>query len=165
MKGFKILFITTFLLVTSLNLIGQVHDSSIRQVVLNNNVNDSLYVFGQWNETDGTETHLRYLGLINNNEGKFKIMTSSWFWGQSKRATSRILVYNDKNKYMGNYYVETVNDLPEKIENNHIMFLNSQSDKCDEKAITRLSFENGIPKKFFLECKEGYGEIYSFNKE
>lgn len=157
--------ISLILLFGSLNLFGQVNDDSIRQVVLNNNVTDSLYVFGQWNETDGTETHLRYLGTIKSPEGGYKIMTSSWFWGLSKRATSRILVFNEKNEYIGNYYVGMTYDLPEKIDNNQIVFLHSKTDECDKERITRLSFENGIPKEFFLECKDGYGDIYTFDKE
>lgn len=141
------------------------NDDSIRQVVLNNNVTDSLYVFGQWNEIDGTETHLIYLGTIESPEGEYKIMTSSWVWGLSKRTTSRILVFNEKNEYLGNYYVRMTYDLPEKIENNQVVFLHSKTDECDKESITRLSFENGIPEEFFLECKDGYGDIYTFDKE
>ena len=92
-------------------------------------------------------------------------MTSSWFWGLSKRATSRILVFTNENEYLGNYYVGMTYDLPEKIENNQIVFMHSETDDCDKKVITRLSFNDGIPKEFFLECKDGYGDIYSFDKK
>ena len=159
------IYISITLLFISLNLLGQVDDDSIRQEVLNHNVPDSLFVFGQWNETNGTESHLRYLGIIKTKEGEFKIMTSSWFWGLSKRATSNILVYDNKNKYLGNYYVGMTYDLPEKIENNQIVFFHTKSNGCDKKIITRLSFDNGIPENFFLECKDGNGDLYSFNKE
>ena len=153
------------MLLGSLNLFGQVNDDSIRKVVLNNNITDSLYVFGKWEEIEGTETHLRYLGTIKSPAGEFKILTSSWFWGLSKKATNRVLVFDEKNNYIGNYYVGMTYDLPEKIENNQIVFLHSNSDDCNKETITRLSFENGIPDEFFLECKDGYGEIYSFEKE
>jgi hypothetical protein len=157
--------ISLILLYASLNLFGQVNDDSIRQVVLKNNVTDSLYVFGKWSETDGTETHLIYLGTITSPQGIFKIMTSSWFWGQSKRATSRILIFNEKNEFLGNYYVGMTYDLPEKIENNQVVFLHSNTDECDKHKVTRLSFESGIPDVFFLECKDGYGDMYKFAKE
>jgi hypothetical protein len=134
-------------------------------VVLKANITDSLYVFGQWNDSTGTETHLRYLGTVETKEGRFKIMTSSWFWGWSRRATSRILVYDEKNKYLGNYYVGMTYDLPEKIENNRVVFLHSHTDVCDKEVITRLSFDKGIPEQFFKECKDGFGDIYSFEKE
>lgn len=153
------------LLLVNYNLFGQANDDSIRQIVLKNNIIDSLYVFGQWSETDGTETHLKYLGLIKSKEQNFKIMTSSWFWGLSKRATSRILIFDEKNEYIGNYYVGMTYDLPEKIENNQLIFFHSKTDECDKEKVTRLSFDNGIPNEFFLECKNGYGDIYLFDKK
>lgn len=160
----KIYLLLTLIFI-SLSIFGQVNDDSIRQEVLNKDVTDSLYVFGEWNETEGTETHLRYLGVVKTDKGNFKIMTSSWYWGLSKRATSRILVFSNENKYLGNYYVGMTYDLPEKIMNNQIIFMHSESDDCDKKVTTRLTFENGIPEQFFLECKNGYGDIYSFDKK
>ena len=90
-------------------------------------------------------------------------MTSSWFWGQSKRATSKILVFDLTNRYIGCYNVGMTYDLPEKIENSQIVFLHSKTNDCDNKNVTRLSFENGIPHEFFVECKDGYGDVYSFS--
>lgn len=160
----KTISILSILLCFSLNVKGQENDDAIRQLVLNNNIKDSLYIFGQWNETDGTETQLIYLGVIESKEGKFKIITSSWFWGLSKRATSRILVFNDQNEYIGNYYFGMTYDLPERIEDNQIVFLHTRTDECDKETITRLSFQDGIPEEFFLECKDGFGDVYSFDK-
>lgn len=157
-----ILLALTFI---SLSIFGQVNDDSVRQEVLNRNVTDSLYIFGEWNETEGTETHLRYLGVIKTNKGNFKIMTSSWYWGLSKKVTSRILVFSNENEYLGNYYVGMTYDLPEKIMNNQIIFMHSESDDCDKKVMTHLTFENGIPEQFFLECKNGSGDIYAFDKK
>jgi len=157
--------ISLLLLFVSLNVFGQLDEHSIRQEVLKNNIKDSLYVFGKWKETFGTETHLKYLGILKSEKGNFKIMTSCWLWGLSKRATNRILVFSMDNTYLGNYYLTMRYDLPEKIEHNQIVFLHSQSDDCDKNAITRLSFDKGIPEQFFLECKNGYGDIYSFEKE
>ena len=159
------IYILQNLFFISLNIFGQVNDETIRQEVLNKNITDSLYVFGEWNETEGTESHLKYLGVIKTKKGNFKIMTSSWYWGLSKRATSRILVFTNENIYLGNYYVGMTYDLPEKIENNQIVFMHSESDDCDKKVITRLTFDDSIPEQFFLECKDGYGDIYSFDKK
>jgi hypothetical protein len=162
MNRIYIIFFALFIVQTSF---GQINDSEKHQKVLATNITDSLFIFGEWNENEGTETHLIYLGLIKTDKENYKIMTSIWFWGLSKRATSRILVFNDKNEYLGNYYVGMTYELPEKIENNQLLFLHSKADYCDSNTITRLSFENGIPKDFFLECKDGSGEIYSFDKE
>ena len=161
MNDFKMFFILLFVSFCSY---GQVDNDSIRQVVLKNNIKDSLYVFGQWKETFGTETHLKYLGIVRSKIENYKIMTSCWIWGLSKRATNRILVFTEDNEYLGNYCLTMKSDLPEKIENNQIVFLHSESKECDKKLITRLSFMNGIPKQFFLECKDGYGDVYSFDE-
>jgi hypothetical protein len=153
------------LLITVTHSFGQVDDGSKRKVVLEKNITDSLFIFGEWNETDSTETHLRYLGTIQAGKENYKIMTSCWLWGLSKRATNRILLFSEDNELIGNYYLSMSYDLPEKIENNQIVFLHSESDDCDKTVITRLSFEKGIPKEFFLECKNGHGEIYVFDRE
>jgi len=157
--------ISLIFLFVSLNLFGQINNDSIHQVVLKNNVTDSLYVFGKWNENNGTETQLKYLGVIKTDKGNYKIITSCRLWGLSKRATNKVLIFSEDNKYLGNYYLTMKYDLPEKIENNQLVFLHSESNNCNKKTITRLSFDNGIPEQFFLECKDGYGEIYSFDKE
>ena len=157
--------ISTLFLFLSLNLFGQVNNDSIRQIVLNNSVTDSLYIFGKWNNTGGTEIQLRYLGEIKGVNGNFKIMTSCWLWGLSKRATNRILIFSEDKRYLGNYYITTKSDLPEKIENNQLVFSYSEGSDCDKKVMTKLSFGNGIPKQLLVECKNGYGNIYSFEKE
>lgn len=143
---------------------SQTEDDSIRQVVLNKNKIGTQYEFGEWKETGETETRLIYLGEINSSSKTYKIMTSCWLWGSSGRATSRILVFNQENELLGNYYVSMV-DLPEKIENNQLVSSHTQSEECNKTKITRLSFENGIPSEFFLECNENSGEIYAFEKE
>jgi len=157
--------ISLILLFFSLISFGQVNDESIRQEVLKNNVIDSLNIFGKWDKIGGTETHLKYLGIIKTKKGNYKIMTSCWLWGQSKRATNRILIFSIDNKYLGNYYLTSRNDLPEKIEKNQLVFLHSKNDDCDKNTITKLSFEKGIPAQFFLECKDGSGDIYSYNRK
>lgn len=144
---------------------AQVNDDSIRQIVLRYNIIDTTYVFGEWNEKGGTETHLRFLGTINSDSGKYKIMTSSWYFALSKRASSKILIYNDKNEYIGFYYVGMTYELPDAIDNNELIFRHSDNDDCDNNLTTRLSFKHGIPEEFFLECKNGFGDIYPFSKD
>ncbi len=144
---------------------GQVNDDSIRLIVLRKAIVDSLYVFGSWDDEGGTETHLRYLGVIRTDECNYKIMTSCWIWGLSSRATNRLLIFNERNEYIGNYYLTTRDDLPEKIESNNLVFINSEDDNCDKRVVTKLSFENGVPKEFFLECRPGIGSFYSFSEE
>ena len=143
---------------------GQTEADSIRRIVLENNEIGTQFKFGEWKETGETETRLIYLGVIKSSTGTYKLMTSVWIWGLSQRATSRILLFNEGDELLGNYYV-TMSDLPEKIENNQLVFLHTQSNECDKSKITRLSFEKGIPSEFFLECNDDGGEIYTFDKE
>jgi len=142
---------------------GQTNDTNIRQGVLKNNHPNEVFIFGKWNKNGATETHLKYLGLIRTKKDSYKIMISIWYWGYSKRATSRILIYDYNNKYLGNYYVGMTYDLPEKIEHNKVIFLHTRSTDCNSRV--ELSFDNGIPSDFFLECKNGFGDIYSFEKD
>lgn len=109
---------------------------------------------------------LNYLGKVKTKEGRvFKIITSKWYWGLSPRATSRIVVFNHKNQYLGNYYVGMTYDLPERIESNSLVFSNKNRDDCDPKVKTIISFQNGLPKKFFLRCTDKGGDIYNFGSE
>lgn len=134
----------------------------IRIQVLRLNLIGKTYKFST---EDNTVTHLRFLGRIYTSEGKnYKILTSIWKWGLSQRATSRILVYTDKNKYVGNYYLTTTDDLPNYIKNNKLVFINTGSG-CDSKLVTYVSFDNGLPKEFFRKCKGSDGEIYTFSSD
>lgn len=117
------------------------------------------------NTEDNTLTYLRYLGKVRTAKGKaYKILTSTWIWGISHRATNRILVYTDSNRYVGNYYLPTIDDVPNYIENNKLVFLNRGHD-CDPQLITYLDFHSGIPNQFFRKCKGGSGDIYTFSTD
>jgi len=89
-------------------------------------------------------------------------LTSRWYWGTSCRATSRIVVFNSKNQYLGDYYLTLDSDVPNRIENGSLVFTNEDDDECDRKLVSRVSFKNGIPMQFFLKCKGEMGDIYSF---
>lgn len=156
-KAFNII---VFLLSLSFQSYGQVKDiQAVRVLRLNHIGKDYKY-----NNTDKTVTHLKYLGIVHtNNDTTYKILTSVWLWGVSHRATSRILIYSDRNKYLGNYPLTTVNDLPSYIENNMLVFTNKPGD-CDTNQVTRIDFTNGLPKDFFRKCKGESGDVYTFEK-
>jgi hypothetical protein len=145
---------------------GQTNDRDIRQKVLKKALVNKLNKFGKWTEKGGTETHLRYLGQVTTKDGRtFKIMNYSWFWGLSHRATSRILIFNVKNQYVGNYGLTMTYDLPDKLENGKLIFTNNGNKDCDKHLITRLDLRRGLPRKFFLNCKGDYGYIYTLDTE
>jgi hypothetical protein len=144
---------------------AQVNDQARRQKVLQKAIVDSLFIFGKWTEKGGTETHLKYLGQVTTKHGQtFKILNSSWFWGLSHRATSRILVFNDKNNYVGNYPLTLTTDLPTKMKNGKLIFKNTD-ESCDKNLATIVDFKNGLPRQFFRKCKGKFGDIYSFDTE
>ena len=160
---------TLFLLFTLMffvfSAVGQVKDRNIRQQVLEKGIIDSVFVFGKWTEKSQTETQLKYLGKVTTKTGQtFKIMNSIWLWGLSERATSRILIFNLKNQYVGNYYLSGTDQLPTSLRNGKLIFTNL-SDDCDKKVITTINLNNGLPKQFFRKCKDKFGDIFSFESD
>jgi hypothetical protein len=108
---------------------------------------------------------LVYLGDIKTKKGKLlKILTSRWYWGLAPRATSRIIIFNGKNQYLGDYYLTMTYDVPDKIEGASLIFINDKESDCNPGQVTRVNLRNGIPKQFFLKCKGGLGDIYSFGQ-
>ena len=141
----------------------QINDQNIRLEVLRKNIIGKEFIFGKWNEKGGTETHLKYLGKVKISDRKiYKIMNSVWVWGLSKRATNRILIFNEKNQYLGNYNVSVNLDLPTELQNGILIFRNLDSN-CDKNVVSKINIKNGLPKEFFRECKNKSGDIYGFD--
>lgn len=106
---------------------------------------------------------LVYLGKITTSDGRtLKFLTSRWYWSTSPRATSRIIVFNSKNQYLGDYYLTMTYDVPDRIEGSTLVFVNENESNCTPKLVTRVSFRRGIPKHFFLKCEGKLGDIYNF---
>ncbi len=143
----------------------EIHQSSMRQEVLKNDIKDSLFIFGKWDKSEGTETQQKNLGEIKSKKEVFKIMTSIYFWGLSRRATNRILVFSQKNQYLGNYHLTMISDLPEKVEKNELVFLHFDDEDCNPQIASKLSFENRIPNEFFIEYKNGLGDLIKFESD
>jgi hypothetical protein len=119
------------------------------------------YSFDKSKKNDLDSLVVVYLGQIVTTKGKvLKFLTSRWYWGTAPRATSRIVVFNEKNQYLGDYYLTMTYDVPDKLEDNYLVFIsNKNSSSCPPGVVTRISFKNGIPKQFFVKCN---GDIYSF---
>jgi hypothetical protein len=164
-------FIRSFLLMSFFGIrpyvaSAQVNPDKNRQTVLRHNRVGNTYIFDCSKKDDYDRTELTYLGKLKTKNGRvFKIVISRWYWGLAPRATSRIVVFNDQNKYLGNYYVGMTYDLPCRIENNSLIFKNKSREGCDAAIVTRLSFAKGLPRQFFLECKDKMGDIYQFSTE
>lgn len=153
------------LILLSFNLIAfsQINDRNIRLHVLRKNTIGKEYVFGKWTKNEGTESHLKYLGKVKSTHHRtFKIITSTWLWGLSKRATNRILIFNEKNQYIGNYYVSMTLDLPTEMNKGILIFRNTDLN-CDSKIASSVSLKKGLPQEFFRECKNYSGDFYTFS--
>ena len=92
-------------------------------------------------------------------------MKSCWFWGPSHRATSRILIYNRENQYLGNYALGMTYDLPNKLENGYLVFTNVDNPNCDRSVETKVNFTKGLPKEIFIRCSGKNGNIYIFESD
>ena len=153
---------------------GQVEDNDksfnelkmIRLSVLKNNIIGKKYYYDYTKDTNCNKTCLRYLGQLKTKNNKiYKVMTCFYVHGQSCRGTSRILVYDSRDNYEGNYYVGMPEDLPDSIVNNSLVYLRSNSE-CEFRKETKISFVNGLPKTIFIPCKKpDIGDLYSFSKE
>ena len=162
MKLYSKIYSVFLVTILSQILFAQINDDNIRLKTLQKSNIGKKYIYGKWNEKSGMETHLTYLGNVKTKKGKtYKIMTSVWIWGLSRRATNRILFFNNLNQYIGEYNVTMISDLPQKLKNGILIFENKNND-CDPKVLSKINLKNGIPKQFFRECKSGSGDIYEF---
>ena len=164
-------FILLFSIFLSVKIFGQVDHAKAYQIVLRRNQVGKTCSFSQSKEILFSKTWLRdydslalvYLGTIKTKKKKtLKFLTSRWYWNTSPRATSRIIVFDEKDQYLGDYYLTMTYDVPDKIEGNSLVFINNKESDCTPNLVTKVSFKNGIPKSFFLKCKGQSGDIYSF---
>jgi hypothetical protein len=92
-------------------------------------------------------------------------MTSIWILGISQRATNRTLIFDNHNKYVGNYRMTMTEDLPNKIESNQLIFSNLEKRMCESTRVTKISFKNGIPNEIIIWCGSDHGDTYIFLKD
>ncbi len=141
---------------------SQVNDEGIRQTVLQKEIIDSQFIFGKWTPNGQTETRLRYLGDVTTKTGRrFRVLTSYWIWGLAHRGTSRLLFYDEKNRYVGEYFFDDSNQLPRKLVDGK--FSIAEGDGCNKSTTIHLRY--GLPKNIFIKCKGDSGDIYEFGTE
>ena len=158
----KSIHILIFLFASN-SLAAQINRTKAFQLVLEGDEIGKEYIFGQKAKGQYDSLILVYLGEITTDKKKvLKVLTSRWYWGASPRATSRIIIFNQQNQYLGDYYLTMTYDIPEKIEDRSLVFFHVSKSGCDPNLTTRISFKKGIPKRFFLKCKGEQGDFYSF---
>jgi hypothetical protein len=164
MQAVRSIFPFLMMVLCSIAAIGQVEDRYIKPVLAKSKI-DSLFVFGEWSEEGQDETHLKYLGKVTTKTGRtFKIVTSIWIWGSGHRTTSRILVFNESNRYVGNYNMAMTYNLPTKLVNGKLVFSNRKNKDCDPKVTAVVNLANGLPRHFARKCNvEWTGETFEFD--
>jgi hypothetical protein len=159
----KSLTITLLCVVNSLHCMaqGECDQGKLRKQVLAENKVDRPFVF-----TCGKDerVELVYLGVVGSKLKGYKVIRSFWVHGESHRGTSRILIFDERNRLLGNYYVAMDEELPDRIESRELVFLNLTSPDCDKTVVSRVSFEKGIPEKIFVRCEGDTGYFYAFSR-
>jgi len=137
-----------------------------RVKALFDNVIGKEYQYNFVERTDCNNTRIKYLGVVTTNKNKkFKLVNSFFVVGQSCRGVSRIVVYNMNNKYVGNYYVSSPDNLPDTLINNNLIYLKNDNG-CNAKKGTEISFTQGLPESIFVPCeKVNTGDLYTYSVE
>lgn len=138
------------------------------QTVLNADVKDSLFVFDsstkQGKAINYNTVELIYFGIVTTNGGAtYKILTRIYTFGIGPHHNNRVIIYNDKNQYVGQYHMYAGYDLPTKMINGVLYFNNNGDGSCDKGTRFKLDLKRGLPKEFFLPCRGNSGDFYSFS--
>jgi hypothetical protein len=124
----------------------QVYKKPIK-LVLKKDIVGKQFTFGKWIKGKNTEIRLKYLGKMTTTKGcTYKLINYSWFWGLSPRATSCILVYNDNDKYIGQYDIDVIDDLPYKFVKGKLFFKRDTDHKNKSQSV---NLKNGLPAILF----------------
>lgn len=148
---------------TEISQYAQTRSTIARKQVLRKNIigKEFIYKYG-----DKNEVKLKYIGEIKSKGGKvYKFLNSihvSGLYDNALRASCRILIYNEKNLYLGHYFVGSLWYLPEKVADNKMIFPLRKAN-CNQK--TEISFDNGIPKELYVQCTEKGGDVFVFSRD
>ena len=159
----RLIYLLTFTVFIGVFATAQVNHNKSLQFVLKQGTVNKEFFFSKQRREYFDSLVLVYLGDIRTDRGRIlKIVTSRWYWGLSPKATSRIVIFNERNQYLGDYYLTMTSDIPDKIERSKLVFINDIKRDCTPGLVTKVSFKKGIPNQFFLRCKGKSGDIYSF---
>lgn len=158
----KVLFALLFVCSFQEMALGQ---NEICARVLKKNKVGKVYSFDSSSRKDGFDKiYIAYLGCIKTSKGEgIKILSWSRIWGVNRHTSGVIYIYDSTNKYIGKYNLGSSGDLPSKIENTSLVFINKNKIGCDSTLVTKIDFSKGVPEEIFLKCKGSSGDIYSLS--
>lgn len=89
------------------------------------------------------EYHITYLGQINSSLGIIYFLNNVTLFGRadSKRANGKVILYSDRKKRIGHYYVGGVDGIATRIDGDNLIF--HYENTCDQK--TMINFKDSIP--------------------
>ncbi len=111
------------------------------QYVLDYNNPDSTYTYY---ERDEGIHNLRYIGALNIGKEKIKVLTHAFITNR-QRGISRIHLFTSNNKYLGNYKLDMIDELPVSIESNGLVF-KKDGDSCN------VLINETLPKILHVDC-------------
>lgn len=162
MKKLLITFLFAFLLSCNNNHDPlNKHNEYIPEALLKNKVGIEYISNKSNNELDKTVDV--YLGKIITQTKDYKLLFKMKYWGQNYNAihaNSYLYLYDSKNNYLGFYPLGGVLNSKPFIKKNKLYI--SSGLKCS--TLNQFDFSTRIPEEIFLECKNGYGDIYKFQK-
>ena len=136
-----------------------------RKIVLSENKIHQEYFF-KVAKNEINEFKLTYLGNIKTAEGDtLRFINAINYFGiyeDSKRANSKVFIYNTQNKRIGFYHLGGALDVPTKIEGSDLIF-SYENESCNQ--TTAISFLDSIPSQIFINCTEKGGDLYTFTLE
>lgn len=113
------------------------------------------------------KTSIKYLGIISTNKGKqYKVLTSFFVFKTHVdicHGNSYIKIYDMKNRYIGQYYVGTPDNLPDYLKNNRLLYSVNSKD-CNLRKTRVIDCSKGLPRQFFISCSKNGGDIYRFSR-
>ena len=125
------------------------------------------YVVDLTHKEGCNKTRVQYLGVAHTKKGKsYKILTSFFVFSASAtcHGTSRIKIFDMKNRYVGEYNVGMPEALPDALKDNKLLYLEN-SDDCNLRTTRSISLHDGLPKRFFIACSKNGGDEYVFSSE
>ncbi|WP_143150974.1 hypothetical protein U0033_04445 [Chitinophaga sancti] len=110
-----------------------------------------------------TEYSIKYLGSVTVKNGNtYKIVnyqTYSKPVGLMQHGNCILLIYTDKNKFAGAYFVGDYLSLPDYLDNKELVFVGKF--KCKE--MTRVSLANGLPQQIYKKCTKKLGDMFEYS--
>ncbi|MDJ1491543.1 hypothetical protein QNI19_01295 [Cytophagaceae bacterium DM2B3-1] len=124
------------------------------------------YIYDLTHKKDCNKTKINYLGVVHMDNGRqYKILTSFFVFSTGSdmcHGTSNIKIYDMKNRFVGEYYVGTPENLPDTLQDNKLCYLEN-SEECNLRKTGSIDLRKGLPKTFYIPCSKNGGDVYSFS--